>query len=302
MKNKYLLVLIFVLSIVAVVSSRDKTASFFDEDNSQALINVYDPDTSSVQDMDLEEYVVGVVAAEMPASFHEEALKAQAIAARSYALYKMEHAKGKFDVIADISNQAFIDEEKMRVKWGDDFEYYYERVKKCVEATKGQVMRYDGNVIEAFYFAMSNGSTEDSALVFGEKINYLAAVDSSWDENVGNFLVINTISKNDFCKKLSIDCKTIEITDIKKSSSGRVNTININGKTFKGTEVRQLLGLRSTDFTIELGTDIEITTKGYGHGVGMSQYGANEMAKLGKTYEEILNHYYQNIEINGKSV
>lgn len=302
MRNKYLLLLIFVLSIVVVLSSRDEAASFFDDDSSQALINVYDPDTSSVKDMALEEYVIGVVAAEMPASFHEEALKAQAIAARSYALYKMEHANGEFDVIADISNQAFIDEEKMRVKWGADFQYYYERVKKNVEATKGQVMKYDGHVIEAFYFAMSNGSTEDSALVFGEKIDYLEAVDSSWDENVGNFLVTNTISKNDFCKKLNIDCKSIEIANIKKSSSGRVNTIDINGKTFKGTEIRQLLGLRSTDFTIEVASDVEITTKGYGHGVGMSQYGANELAKLGKTYEEILKHYYQNIEIDVKSV
>lgn len=301
MKNKYLFLFIIVLSMVALWSSKKSTTSFFHEKNEEK-ISVYEPDKDVATEMDLESYVLGVVAAEMPASFHEEALKAQAIAARSYAVYKMEHATKPYHVVADISNQAYIDEEQMKEKWGSDFSFYYEKIKNCVEETKGKVMFYNNQVIEAFYFSMSNGKTEDAQNVFGEKKEYLSVVDSSWDTSVRNFLVINKISKEDFCQKLKISCDTISIRDVKKSLSGRVETIVINNKTFKGTYIRRLLDLRSTDFVIDVKEDVEITTKGYGHGVGMSQYGAQEQAKQGRTYEEILHHYYQNVEIDYKSV
>lgn len=300
MKNKYLLLIIFVLSIIAVISSRNNTATFLDEENT--TVNLYDPKTEEVSNLDLEEYVVGVVAAEMPASFNEEALKAQAIAARTYAVYKMEHANKSYDLIADISNQAYITEEEMKDKWKSDFDKYYKKIKNAVEETNKIIMTYESEPIIAYYFAMSNGNTEDAALVFGETKDYLSSVDSSWDKDVNNFEVINTISKTDFCTKLDISCDTIKIANIKRSNTNRVNTIDINDKTFKGTEVRKLLGLRSTDFEIVIDEDIEITTKGYGHGVGMSQYGANEMAKQGYNYEEILKYYYKNIELKQENV
>lgn len=296
MQNKYLIIIIVVLSILAIVSSPNKEeTAYFNDD----LVNVTvkDVDSNEETNLDLEEYVVGVVAGEMPASFEIEALKAQAIAARSYALSKIETSTESYDLVTDITNQVYITTEDMQEKWGEDYDFYYDKIKNAVSATKNLVMEYEGDVISAYYFAMSNGSTEDVSLVFGEARDYLKSVDSSWDESVKNFSVTTTFTKEEFCSKLSIDCSNITIGAIDRSSTNRVNTIVINDKEFKGTTLRTLLGLRSTDFTIDIADDIKITTKGYGHGVGMSQYGANEMAKNGASYEEILNHYYKDIDI-----
>lgn len=296
MQNKYLIIIIVVLSILAIVSSPNKEeTAYFNDD----LVNVTvkDVDSNEETNLDLEEYVVGVVAGEMPASFEIEALKAQAIAARSYALSKIETSTESYDLVTDITNQVYITTEDMQEKWGEDYDFYYDKIKNAVSATKNLVMEYEGDVISAYYFAMSNGATEDVSLVFGESRDYLKSVDSSWDESVKNFSVTTTFTKEEFCSKLSIDCSNITIGAIDRSSTNRVNTIVINDKEFKGTTLRALLGLRSTDFTIDISDDIKITTKGYGHGVGMSQYGANEMAKNGASYEEILNHYYKDIDI-----
>ena len=296
MQNKYLIIIIVVLSIIAIVSSPNKEeTAYFNDD----LVNVTvkDVDSNEETNLDLEEYVIGVVAGEMPASFEIEALKAQAIAARSYALSKIETSTESYDLVTDITNQVYITTEDMQEKWGEDYDFYYDKIKNAVSATKNLVMEYEGDVISAYYFAMSNGSTEDVSLVFGESRDYLKSVDSSWDESVKNFSVTTTFTKEEFCSKLSIDCSNITIGAIDRSSTNRVNTIVINDKEFKGTTLRALLGLRSTDFTIDISDDIKITTKGYGHGVGMSQYGANEMAKNGASYEEILNHYYKDIDI-----
>ena len=296
MQNKYLIIIIVVLSIIAIVSSPNKEeTAYFNDD----LVNVTvkDVDSNEETNLDLEEYVIGVVAGEMPASFEIEALKAQAIAARSYALSKIETSTESYDLVTDITNQVYITTEDMQEKWGEDYDFYYDKIKNAVAATKNLVMEYEGDVISAYYFAMSNGATEDVSLVFGEARDYLKSVDSSWDESVKNFSVTTTFTKEEFCSKLSIDCSNITIGAIDRSSTNRVNTIVINDKEFKGTTLRTLLGLRSTDFTIDISDDIKITTKGYGHGVGMSQYGANEMAKNGASYEEILNHYYKDIDI-----
>ena len=286
MQNKYLIIIIVVLSIIAIVSSPNKEeTAYFNDD----LVNVTvkDVDSNEETNLDLEEYVIGVVAGEMPASFEIEALKAQAIAARSYALSKIETSTESYDLVTDITNQVYITTEDMQEKWGEDYDFYYDKIKNAVSATKNLVMEYEGDVISAYYFAMSNGATEDVSLVFGEARDYLKSVDSSWDESVKNFSVTTTFTKEEFCSKLSIDCSNITIGAIDRSSTNRVNTIVINDKEFKGTTLRTLLGLRSTDITIDIADDIKITTKGYGHGVGMSQYGANEMAKNGASYEEI---------------
>ncbi len=296
MQNKYLIIIIVVLSIIAIISSPSKKkAAYFNDD----LVNVTIKDTKNNKetDLNLEEYVIGVVAGEMPASFEIEALKAQAIAARSYALSKIKTSTESYDLVTDITNQVYITTEEMQEKWGEDYNFYYDKIKKAVTDTKNLVMEYEGDVISAYYFAMSNGATEDVSLVFGETRDYLKSVDSSWDESVKNFLVTKTFTKEEFCSKLNIDCSNIVINDITRSNTNRVNSIVINDKVFKGTTLRTLLGLRSTDFTIDIADDIKITTKGYGHGVGMSQYGANKMAKNGANYEEILNHYYQDIDI-----
>ena len=292
MNNKILLIIVIILSIVAL-SSQNKTTFF----NNDISINVKDDHKNEITNLLLEEYVIGVVAGEMPASFNEEALKAQAIAARSFAVNKINTTKSNYDVLKDKRSQVYITEEEMRNKWKDSYNKYYEKIKKAVSDTAGQVMKYNDEVISAYYFAMSNGMTEDVSLVFGGSKDYLKSVSSEWDKNIKNFEVTTTYSKNEFKKLLSIKDKDITIGNIEYSKTNRVNNIVINNKKYKGTEIRKLLNLRSTDFKIDIKDEITITTRGYGHGVGMSQYGANEMAKRGYKYDEILNYYYQDVII-----
>lgn len=297
MKNIYLLITVIILSVIGFISSFKKETTYFNEENKELEVTIKNQEEGTIETLDLEEYIIGVVAGEMPASFEDEALKAQAIAARSYALNKIKSTNKEYDLLTDITNQVYITKEEMQEKWQEEYEKYYDKIKKAVEDTKNLVMMYEGEVITAYYFAMSNGKTEDVSLVFGENIDYLVSVDSSWDENVKNFLVTNEIEKEEFCEKLDISCEEIKIEEIKRTDSNRVDTIKINGKEYKGTKIRALLNLRSTDFDIEIKESINITTRGYGHGVGMSQYGANEMAKNGATYEEILKYYYKDINL-----
>lgn len=296
MKNRNLIIAVIFLSVIAILSSFDKKETVFL--NEEKTVTIKNNETKEEKSLELEEYIIGVVAGEMPASFEIEALKAQAIAARSYAMNKINISNETYDLVTDVTNQVYITTDEMKNKWQSEYDYYYEKIKNAVLETQGLVMKYNNEIISAYYFAMSNGSTEDVSLVFGESKDYLQSVDSSWDENVKNFTVETNITKEEFCKKLDISCDDIIIKDIKRSETNRVNEITINNKKFIGTEVRSLLNLRSTDFDIEINESIKITTKGYGHGVGMSQYGANEMAKNGSTYEEILKHYYNNIEIS----
>lgn len=299
MNNKYLFIIVIILVVIASVSSSKKRTTSFNNAEEKVkeniIVKIKNKD-NTVNNIELEQYVIGVVAGEMPASFNDEALKAQAIASRTYAVYKMNTSKGDYDLVTDVSNQVYITNEEMQEKWGSDYNKYLEKVTNVVNDTKDLVMTYNGEVIESFYFAISNGKTENVTSVFNEERDYLKSVESS-DTNVNNFMKTITISRNEFCNKLNINCDNIIIKDIKYNETGRIDELNINNKVFKGTEIRRLLSLRSTDFKINVSDNISITTKGYGHGVGMSQYGANEMAKNGSSYEEILKHYYQNIDI-----
>ena len=252
-----------------------------------------------VEQIELEEYLVGVVAAEMPASFNSEALKAQAILARTYALKKISKGEKLTDTV---STQAYIDKNEMQKKWGNDYNKYYNKIVSAVNSTKGQVVKYNGNYIEALYHSTSNGKTESAKEVWGQDIPYLKSIDSSWDKKTSTYLKIENKGFNTLMKILGIDIdKNTNIEILSKDESGRVSKIRVEDKVYTGVEFRTLLGLRSTDFDIAITENgLEIITRGYGHGVGMSQYGANEMAKLGYNYKEIINHYYQNVKITSK--
>lgn len=310
MKKKILCGSIVILSIIliGVVSSKKETNFSFDENTETKekieepshTIKVLNPKVNQIIDMNLEEYIIGVVAAEMPASFEIEALKAQAVAARTYAIYKQIHKTEDYDVIMGISDQAFNTLEEMAFKWQDKYSEYLEKINQAVTNTKGEILTYKGQVIESFYFAMSNGYTENCEMVFLEKLPYITSVESSWDNSsLNNYEVTKKIDKQDFCSLLNISCEQITIDNIQRTETNRVNTISINGTEFKGTNFRKLLSLRSTDFDILINeSEVEITTRGSGHGVGMSQYGANGMAKEGATYQQILKYFYQEIEFS----
>ena len=297
MTNKILIGIIIIMSGILVVVSSSYQTTFFNSEPHKKIV-VKNTKNDMINEMPLEDYIIGVVAAEMPASFEVEALKAQAIASRTYALYKMASNDKDYDVVTDVSNQSFITLEEMKNKWGSDYNKYYDKIKMVVESTKDLVMTYEGEIIEAYYFAMSNGYTEDVSLVFSESKNYLQSVESAYDnESLKNFSVTTKFTSEEICAKLNLNCRNVEFTNIVRSDTNRVNSLDVNGQTFKGTTFRSKLGLRSTDFDIKIDGDIYITTRGYGHGVGMSQYGANGMAKNGSNYENILKYFYKNIEI-----
>ena len=194
--------------------------------------------------------------------------------------------------------QAYISLGDMKSKWNNKFDEYYNKVSDAVLSTKGEVIKYNGEVIKSYYFSISNGKTENSSAVFGEE-NYLVSVDSKWDEEVKNeYNRTITISLNDFKKKLNITGE-ININSVDRSDTNHVNYITINNKKYNGVEFRKLLDLRSTDFSIDFDeSNVYITTKGHGHGVGMSQYGANGLASEGKNYKEILAYYYKGTTID----
>lgn len=249
---------------------------------------------NKIEELNLEDYIVGVVAGEMPASFEKEALKAQAIASRTYALYQKEISNNVLEITTD--DQVYNTTDEMKEKWSEDYEKYYKKIKDAVSETKYMIMKKNNKLFKSFYFAMSNGYTEDEVAVFST--NNLESVSSPWDnETLNKFKVSTTFTKEELEKLLNI--KSIDnITILDRDKTNRVKNIKINSKTLTGIEFRKLLNLRSTDFEIfNENNNYIITTKGYGHGVGMSQYGANGMAKENYKYDEILKYYYSGIEI-----
>lgn len=262
---------------------------------SNVMVRVKRVSSGVIQDIPLEEYVVGVVAGEMPVSFELEALKAQSVASRSYVLHKIENYNNDYDVVDSVSNQVFLDDNQLKEKWGDRYVEYINKIRSAVNNTSMEYLEYDGHVIDAMFFSTSNGYTEDSGVVFSSSLPYLKSVSSEFDEEVSPaFKKVKTMSLQEFYDKLGLSYqKKLNISILERSSSYRVVRLKINGVEFSGRTLYDSLGLRSCDFSIEqLGSNVSIETKGYGHGVGMSQYGAEGMAKKGYSYQEILSHYY----------
>ena len=260
----------------------------------EITVTVY-RNNGKIINLELEEYVLGVVGAEMPASFNIEALKAQTILARTYALKSIKNGKKLTDTV---STQAYKDNSELQKLWKNDYTKYYEKIKKAVNETKGKVILYNNEYIDAVYHSTSNGKTENSKNVWKNSLPYLVSVDSSWDKNVKSYKKETIFEINEFCNILKLDVEEPITYEIIHNETGRVRQITINNKTFSGTEFRNLLKLRSADFEMEINDEkVKVTTYGYGHGVGMSQYGANEMAKQGYSYIQILKHYYTGVVI-----
>ena len=263
------------------------------------MVRIYRTKTKKIEVVPLEEYVIGVVAGEMPASFNIEALKAQSVAARSYIMYKIIHNKGKeYDVVDTVLNQVYMDDTELKDRWGNDYEVNKEKIVNAVKNTAYQYITYNGKVADALFFSTSSGYTENSEDVFVSKVHYLQSVKSEWDEISPVYSEQKKYTYDDFCKKLQISVTNkIEIKIIEQTKAGKIKKLKINNKTFTGSDFVNLLDLRSSNFTIKLEDKVIITTKGYGHGVGMSQYGAEGMARAGYKYDEILKYYYTDIKI-----
>ncbi len=255
----------------------------------------------NLQQLTLEEYLVGVVLAEMPASFETEALKAQAVVARTYTRKRMVSGKHeKAQVCMDSTCcQAYTGESDYLAQGGK--EALVEKVRQAVTDTDGLVLCYGGRLIDATYFSCSGGATEDAVAVWGQEVPYLQSVESPGEEAAPRYSDTVTFSARDFAMALGLSASGDPADwfgQVTYTEGGGVDTLIIQGEAFRGTRLRSLLGLRSTCFSWKVtGDSIAITTRGYGHRVGMSQYGAQAMAQSGSTFQDILAHYYQGTEL-----
>lgn len=262
-------------------------------------------DDGQVQQMDLEEYLVGVVLAEMPASFETEALKAQAVVARTYTL-RAHEGKSKHEAAAVCTDSACCQAYRSAVDYRADggTAENVDKVSAAVEGTCGQVLTYEGNLIDATYFSCSGGTTEDAVAVWGAEIPYLQSVSSPGEENAAYYTDSVAFTVSELEQKLGLTAEeTIRFEDLTYTAGGGVDEVTVCGRTFRGTELRKLLGLRSTAFTVSVeGEKVTFHTRGFGHRVGMSQYGADAMALNGSSYQEILQHYYQGTVLENRSI
>lgn len=308
----YIITVVFALVIlptfITLLYNSEKEVKEESEDTEiiydNQITKVYSPEIEIIQDIGIEEYIKGVVAAEMPALFEEEALKAQAVAARTYALKKMKDNK---DIVETDIGQAYLSKEELKQNWGSNYNTYWKRISKAVDATKNQVMMYDNEMIDAVFHSTSAGYTENSENMWSVSLPYLRGVESHQDEKAPDFVTEKSIKAEEVIGKLQNRYKDIVLTDVpllqqiqivQRSEAGYILEIQIGNKILTGREVREVLGLKSSNFTInQKGDELIFTTRGYGHGVGMSQYGANYMAQDGSSYDEILKHYYQGIKI-----
>lgn len=275
-------------------------------------IKLLHADTGEIEELPLDTYLLGVVSAEMPANFEQEALNAQALVARTYTIYSIVHSGGKHGE-ADICDdstccQAWISKEDRMARWDEaERELNWRKIENAVNTTAGKIITYNGEVIDAFFHSNSGGTTEAPVNVWGgTNYPYLQSVETAGEDAYSQYssemILIKEELKNKILAKHSdfiIDYSQSDCIQILEyTESGRVKTIKIGNLNLSGVEVRTLLGLRSANFEVSIeGENIKFAVKGYGHGVGMSQTGADSMAKQGSNYEEIVKHFYTGVEI-----
>lgn len=266
----------------------------------------------AVEIMALDVYLQGVVRGEMPASFELEALKAQAAAERTYIYYQLAAGRKEAHPNADVCTDpsccnAWLSEEAAREKWGGDFDGWESRIEEAVAATDGQVALYDGQPILAVFHSSSAGKTAGAGDVWSGDMPYLRSVDSpEGEETVPNYYSAAEFTAAEAKALLAQAHPELTFSGgpdkwfgaVEKDESGRVGTVEVCGAPLRGVEVRRIFSLRSACFTIDAAADrVTFRVTGYGHGVGMSQYGANELARQGRTWQEILLWYYADITI-----
>lgn len=281
------------------------------EDTDTDTISVFMSEDEKTKEMDMRDYIIGTVAAEMPASYETEALKAQALAAVTFAEYLKLNGSNEALNGADISDdssthQGYMTQSEMQEKWGDAYDTYYNKIADAVDAVIDKVIVYDGEPIMAAYHAISTGNTESAENMWGKAIPYLISVESPGDKYSTRYSSTVTVTENDLKDALKdytdADFNSDELIKINSTTdSGTVTSVTVCGIKMSGMETRTLFSLRSPSFDLKYNNGEYIfSVRGYGHGVGMSQYGADWYAKQGYTYEEIIEHYYPGTEITSR--
>lgn len=283
------------------------------EKDKKQTVRVFIKNENKVIEIDVKEYLLGVLAAEMPATYHEEALKAQAVTAYTYLLYKQAEQKNNPDVTlngADLSDdssthQGYITANARQEKWGDKTETYEKKLTEAIDAVSGKVITFEGKPIIAAFHAVNSGVTQSAKTVWGGEVAYLQSVTSVGDKLSPDCTKTVAFKATELSEMLTSleNCELSGeaenwIGKMETTSSGYVSDIEIGGETYSGLKVRDAIGLRSAVFTCEYKNgNFHFTTSGYGHGVGLSQYGADYMARQGSRWEEIIKHYYTGVEI-----
>jgi len=310
----YLICAALLLLLPMALLHRNRQESASPSAPSGVCFRVLDTRSGKVETVSLRDYLIGTVAAEMPGSFAPEALKAQAVAAHTYAVRIAEQNRKKNAPElkgADFSNdpasyQAYYTPEELRALLGDAYESTYGKIAAAVDAVSGEILCADGEPIAAAYHALSAGRTESAEEIWGNALPYLINTDSAADLNAPEYLTEMQFSADTVRKTLTALYPRLELPDApaewfriqKSSAAGSVLSVQVGSETLSGQAVRDAFGLRSACFTAEWdGTSFVFTVKGHGHGVGMSQYGANAMAEAGSSYREILAHYYPGTEL-----
>lgn len=308
-----IIVVVIILPLVIVKGCGGFKKDLF-EDKKGNNIKLYIVKTKEIKEISFEDYIRGVVAAEMPASYHIEALKAQAIAARTYAYNKIKNQGNSIHTGADVCSnpahcQAWVSKEDALKNWaGAKRNMYWDKISWAVKSTAGQMIYYDDQLANPVFHSNSGGRTENAENVWpGSPVPYLRGIDSPGEEKSSQYQsqaeftveqIVEILKKETKDFQINKEKLTREIIIKSYTENDRVKEIQIGNKTFKGTDIRRFLALKSANFSVSItGSKIVFKVKGYGHGVGMSQCGANGMAQNGKTYNEILKYYYQGIEI-----
>lgn len=264
-------------------------------------VRVYFSKSKKVRVLSLEEYLLGVAVCEMDGTFPDDAIKAQIVAAHTMLEWrKKENVDKNYDITNDYKiDQGYFTKTERKQKYGDECKTLENRVKKLVGAVKDKLIYCDGEIICAVYHAISAGKTENAKDIWGGEYKYLRSVDSASDIFEKNYLTNVSVSKQEFFDCLDLKkSKSITIKNIKKTGSGSIKHMRINGKKFSGEKIRSAFSLRSMNFDLTIEKDtVCFAVRGYGHGVGMSQRGAAALAKKGKSYRQILLYYYKNCEI-----
>ena len=316
----FILILIFTMPVVFtnkfenvkevssenIIENQYKKADY----GEMSTIKLLHTDTNQVEELDFDTYLYGVVSGEMPASYEIEALRAQAVVARTYTIYKIKNgSKHENANICDspLCCQAWISKENRMARWEDDKkEKYWAKIVDAVDSTSGKYITYNGEPINAFFHSNSGGMTEIPINVWGGDFPYLQIVSTSGENEYSGYSSEVDVSKDELIQKMlekysdfqinfnEVNC--IQILDL--TESGRVKTMKIGNINLSGVDVRKIFGLKSAMFTFELQGDmIKFKVTGYGHGVGLSQNGSDILAKQGYNYEQIIKYYYKDVEI-----
>lgn len=306
-----LLITLFLPTVVFLVPQKSVEPSETGDEHAESTdkISVYIKKEDKVVEMDTMQYLKEVVAAEMPVDFYDEALKAQAVAARTYMVDRRNNGgtdihKGAVICTDSTHCKAWISEAERKVLWQDNADEKWEKIAKAVEDTDGVIITYDGKPISAVFHSTSSGQTENASDVWGGNVPYLVSVASVGDSESPKYHSERVLTTEEYRKIAEenisgIDWNNGNFSEILRSGAGGIRSLKVGGVAISGTTFRSIFSLRSTNAEItEDSGKITISVKGYGHGVGMSQYGANYLAAQGKSYEEILKTYYTGVEVS----